>query len=148
MGVNHRLLLTEQQLEGVRREKAASDERLEFAKREIKDFEQRVSVRPLCLPRHQLQHCLTFPPIIVTLPQQDLIKEKASLQEQLDGSRREKAAVDEQLTEIFFSMEQMKAEWSSKERDLHQQLQEYVNYHHYHHLFDHQHLDLTCLSTI
>lgn len=88
VGLNHRLSLTEQQLEGVRREKALGDERYDLLQKEKKDLEQRLA---------------------------DLMKEKAGLEEQLATSRKEKAAVDEQLTETFFSFEQMKTEWGSKE---------------------------------
>ena len=57
---------------------------------------------------------------------QDLMKEKAGLEEQLATSRKEKAAVDEQLTETFFSFEQMKTEWGSKESGYCLQLEQYV----------------------
>jgi alpha-galactosidase/6-phospho-beta-glucosidase family protein len=45
VGLNHRLSLTEQQLEGVRREKALGDERYDLLQKEKKDLEQRRAVR-------------------------------------------------------------------------------------------------------
>jgi len=54
-------------------------------------------------------------------------KEKNHISEQMDALRKEKAAVDEQLTETFFSLEQMKAEWNAKDRDYHQQLERCIH---------------------
>lgn len=48
------------------------------------------------------------------------------LEEQLAASRKEKAAVDVQLTEVFFSFGQMKIEWCSKESDYRQRIEGYM----------------------
>jgi chromosome segregation ATPase len=58
---------------------------------------------------------------------QDITKEKISLAEELSTSRKEKASVDEQLTETFFSLEQMKTEWASKESEYCHKLERYAS---------------------